>query len=174
MIPALLLLLGIASAQELNDKELDIQLPYDLPEVRHDTDAFAQCVINLVSNAAKYSGEGARIGVTARLVDDPNLGRCVEVAESDERIGIPPHDLRRNFEPFYRSNDSLARRRKGTGIGLAITKYIIESHGGQIGVQSRPGKGSTFTLRLPVAPPEESGSGIFWGDAASHSPSSGA
>lgn len=155
---------SIASAQELQDKELDLQLPHDMPQVAHDADAFAQCVVNLVSNAAKYSGPGARIGVTARQVDDPNLGRCVEVAVSDEGIGIPPHDLRRIFEPFYRSNDSLARRRKGTGIGLAITRYIIESHGGQIGVQSRPGRGSTFTLRLPVAPRGEARSGIFWGE----------
>ena len=161
---------SIASAQELANKELDIQLPHDMPEVRHDADAFAQCVINLVSNAAKYSGDGGRIVITARLVDDPKLGRCVEVAVSDDGIGIPPHDLRRIFDPFFRSNDSLARRRKGTGIGLAITKYIIDSHGGQIGVQSRPGRGSTFTLRLPVAPPEDASSGIFWGEATSPNP----
>jgi len=162
---------SVASAQELQDKELDLQLPPELPEVHHDADAIAQCVINLVSNAAKYSAEHGRIGVTARLVDDINLDRCVEIAISDNGIGIPPHDLRRIFEPFFRSSDSLTRRRKGTGIGLTITKYIMDAHGGQIGVQSRPGRGSTFTLRLPVTPHHEESTGIFRGPARTSDPS---
>jgi len=162
---------SVASAQELQDKELDLQLPPELPEVHHDADAIAQCVINLVSNAAKYSAEHGRIGVTARLVDDINLDRCVEIAISDNGIGIPPHDLRRIFEPFFRSSDSLTRRRKGTGIGLTITKYIMDAHGGQIGVQSRPGRGSTFTRRLPVTPHHEESTGIFRGPARTSDPS---
>ena len=78
----------------------------------------------------------------------------VENAISDKRTGIPPHDLRQNIEPVYRSSDSLARRRKGTGIGLTITRYIMRSHGGDVSVSSRPGKGSTFRLRFPLRPPE--------------------
>ena len=77
----------------------------------------------------------------------------VEVAVSDEGIGIAPHDLREIFEPFFRSRDALARRRKGTGIGLTIVQYIMQQHGGRVGVQSRPGEGSTFTLQFPFDPP---------------------
>lgn len=140
---------SVAGAVELEGKELDVDLPWDLPEVAFDSDALAQCVINLVSNAAKYSDPGGWIGVRGRVVDG-----FVEIAISDRGIGIPPHDLRQIFEPFFRSSDSLARRRKGTGIGLTITRYIMRAHGGDVAVSSRPGKGSTFTLRFPLTPPD--------------------
>jgi len=141
---------SISSAQEVRDKELDVNLPHDLPQVHLDADAVAQCIINLVSNAAKYSDKGGWIGVRGRVVE-----RGVEITISDKGIGIAPHDLRQIFEPFFRSRDALARRRKGTGIGLAITRYIMRAHGGDVQVQSRPGKGSTFTLRFPLRPPED-------------------
>ena len=140
---------SISSAQEVRDKDLDVDLPIDLPTVHLDADAVAQCVINLVSNAAKYSAPGGWIGVRGRVVESG-----VEITISDKGIGIAPHDLRMIFEPFFRSRDALARRRKGTGIGLAITRYIMRAHGGDVSVQSRPGKGSTFTLRFPLQPAE--------------------
>lgn len=139
---------SISSAQELTDKELDVDLPANFPDVPHDGDAVAQCVINLVSNAAKYSEPGGWIGVRGRRVESG-----VEITVSDKGIGIAPHDLRRLFDPFFRSRDALARRRKGTGIGLTITRYIMRSHGGDVQVASRPGKGSTFTLRFPLEEP---------------------
>ncbi len=142
---------SLSSSIELSDKELDVELPHDLPEVSFDSDAVAQCVINVVSNAAKYSDPGGWIGVRARVV-----AGFVEIAISDRGIGIPPHDLRHLFEPYYRSADSLARRRKGTGIGLTITRYIMRAHGGDVSVSSRPGKGSTFTLRFPLRAPDPS------------------
>jgi len=138
---------SVRSTLELKDIDLTIDVPYDLPPVHHDTDAITQCIVNLVSNAAKYSPGGSQVRVHARLVEG------VELTVSDDGIGIAPHDLRKIFDPFYRSRDSLARRQKGTGIGLTITRYIIEAHGGSISVQSRPGKGSTFTLRFPPQPP---------------------
>ena len=138
---------SIRSAQEVRDKDLDVDLPTDLPRVHLDADAIAQCVINLVSNAAKYSEPGGWIGIRGRLVE-----RGVEITVSDRGIGIAPHDLRQVFQPFFRSRDALARRRKGTGIGLTITRYIMRAHGGDVQVHSRPGHGSTFTLRFPVAP----------------------
>ncbi len=140
---------SVRSAQEVRDKELDVDLPDDLPHVFFDSDAVAQCVINLVSNAAKYSSEGGWIGVRGRRVEGG-----VEIAISDRGIGIAAHDLRQIFEPFYRSRDAMARRRKGTGIGLTITRYIMRAHGGDVQVQSRPGHGSTFTLRFPLRPPD--------------------
>ena len=140
---------SIRSAQEVLDKELDVDLPTDLPQVHLDADAVSQCVINLVSNAAKYSEPGGWIGVRGRVVE-----RGVEITISDKGIGIAPHDLREIFQPFFRSRDALARRRKGTGIGLTITRYIMRAHGGDVQVQSRPGRGSTFTLRFPLQPPD--------------------
>lgn len=140
---------SISSAQEVRDKELDVQLPADLPQVHLDADAVSQCVINLVSNAAKYSAPGGWIGVRGRITENG-----VEVTISDHGIGIAPHDLKQIFQPFYRSRDALARRRKGTGIGLTITRYIMRAHGGDVQVTSRPGKGSTFALRFPLKPPE--------------------
>lgn len=144
---------SIRSAQEVRDKELDVDLPTDLPRVHLDADAVSQCVINLVSNAAKYSAPGGWIGIRGRVVE-----RGVEITISDKGIGIAPHDLRQIFQPFFRSRDALARRRKGTGIGLTITRYIMRAHGGDVQVQSRPGKGSTFTLRFPLAPPTDQSS----------------
>ena len=147
---------SVADAVELQDKDLDVDLPWDLPEVAFDADAVAQCVINLVSNAAKYSDPGGWIRVRGRVVDG-----FVEIAISDQGIGIPPHDLRQIFEPFYRSSDSLARRRQGTGSGRTITRDSMRAHGGEGAVSSRPGEGSTFRLRfpLPAAPPAPQGSG---------------
>jgi signal transduction histidine kinase len=139
---------SISSAQEVLDKELDVDLPYELPPIHHDSDAVQQCVINLVSNAAKYSSPGGWIGIRGRVLD-----AAVEISVADKGIGIAAHDLRVIFEPFYRSRDALARRRKGTGIGLTIVKYIMDQHGGAVSVQSRPGKGSTFILRFPLEPP---------------------
>jgi signal transduction histidine kinase len=145
---------SISSAQEVLDKELDVDLPSDLPEVQHDMDAVQQCVINLVSNAAKYSSPGGWIGIRGRVVD-----AGVEIAVSDKGIGIAAHDLREIFEPFFRSRDSLARRRKGTGIGLTIVHYIMHQHGGGVSVQSRPSHGSTFTLRFPLQAPQDAQTG---------------
>ncbi|MFT5679104.1 MAG: signal transduction histidine kinase [Myxococcota bacterium] len=138
---------SVRSTLELKDIELILGVPYDLPLVHHDTDAITQCIVNLVSNAAKYSPGGSKVRIHGRLVEG------VELTVSDEGIGIAAHDLQQIFEPFYRSRDEQARRQKGTGIGLTITRYIIEAHGGSISVQSRPGKGSTFTLSFPTEPP---------------------
>jgi two-component system phosphate regulon sensor histidine kinase PhoR len=137
----------VSSSQEVQDKVLDLDLPEVLPPVQHDPDAIAQCVINLVSNAAKYSEQGGWIGVRSRILE-----AAVEINISDKGIGIPAADLKNIFEPFYRSSDKTARLRKGTGIGLTITRYIMQAHGGEVSVQSRPGIGSTFTLRFPCQP----------------------
>ncbi|MCK6504889.1 HAMP domain-containing histidine kinase [Myxococcota bacterium] len=151
-------LVSMESSLEFKDMTLEVVLPDDLPAVHHDADAVGQCVINLVGNAAKYSADGETIRLVARAAEGELHGRhqpVIEVAVIDNGIGIAPHDLRQIFEPFYRSRDSLARRRKGTGIGLTITKYIMEAHGGDILVTSKPGKGSTFTLRFPLTPPPD-------------------
>ena len=84
------------------------------------------------------------------------VGEEVLVAVSDGGIGISPDEQRQVFEQYYRSSDPLARRKKGTGIGLTIVKYIMEAHSGRVSLRSAPGRGSTFTLHFPLRPPRAS------------------
>ncbi|HWI00650.1 MAG TPA: ATP-binding protein [Propionibacteriaceae bacterium] len=103
---------------------------------------------NLVENAVVYSDTGARVVVAAhrqaRSDDD-----YVEITVSDNGIGIPPGELERIFERFYRVDYARSRANGGTGLGLAIVKHIAASHGGEVSVWSQPGHGSTFTIRIP-------------------------
>ena len=137
---------SIRASEEVRRMELDVDLPDDLPVVAHDADAVVRCVINLVSNAAKYSKESNWIGIRARAVDG-----AVEVSVSDRGIGINPNELDKIFDPFVRSADPRVGTKKGAGLGLTMTAEIMKAHGGKVLVQSRLGKGSTFTLRFPLS-----------------------
>ena len=129
---------------------IDLELPDDLPVIWHDSDAVSQVVINLLSNAAKYGQEAGWIGVTVRVVGtERNQEICVSVA--DRGIGIAPAEQKQVFDQYYRSSDPLARRKKGTGLGLTIVRYIMEAHGGRVGIDSRQGEGTTFSLHFPLA-----------------------
>lgn len=101
---------------------------------------------NLLANAIAYSSRGSRVGIGVRAE-----GELVEIAVTDRGIGIAEHDQQRIFERFYRSDAARSRRTGGTGLGLAIVKHVAQRHGGEVRVWSRPGSGSTFTLRLPAA-----------------------
>ncbi len=101
-------------------------------------------VANLLENAVHYSPESTRVVVAARLADG-----AVEVAVTDQGIGIAEKDLERVFERFYRADPARSRQTGGTGLGLAIVKHVATNHGGEVGVWSVEGSGSTFTLRLP-------------------------
>lgn len=136
---------SIRSSEEVRRMDLDVDLPGDLPLVAHDPDAVVRCVINLVSNAAKYSKESNWIGVRARHVEG-----AIEISVSDRGIGIHPQDLDRIFDPYVRGSDPRVGTKKGAGLGLTMTQEIMKAHGGKVLVQSRLGKGSTFTLRFPL------------------------
>lgn len=129
--------------------EVHLELPDDVPRLWIDRDAVGQVLTNLLSNAAKYGAEGAWVRVRVRPVADG-----VELSVADRGIGISEAELPRVFDDFFRSADPKVRRTKGTGIGLAIVRYIVEAHGGTIGVESTPGRGSTFTIVLPLVPPD--------------------
>jgi len=131
---------------------LELDLPEDLPPIWLDREAIAQVLINLMSNAAKYGASGGWIGVAVRVNEDG-----VDVSVSDRGIGISEEDAQQIFEHFYRSTDPKVRRKKGTGIGLTIVRYIVEAHGGSIAVDSAPDRGSTFTISFPFDPPEGHG-----------------
>jgi len=108
-----------------------------------------QVFLNLVSNAVKFTDEGS-VTVTARSVDEGESGRWVEVRVADTGVGIPPEELGRVFDRFYRG-DAARSRPGGTGLGLAIARLLVEQHGGRIDVQSRLGRGSEFRVLLPPA-----------------------
>jgi two-component system sensor histidine kinase SenX3 len=99
---------------------------------------------NLIANAIVYSPRGSRVGVGVKA--DAGV---VEVAVSDQGIGISEGDRERIFERFYRADEARSRRTGGTGLGLSIVKHATQRHGGEVTLWSRPGRGSTFTIRLP-------------------------
>ncbi|MGA4849713.1 sensor histidine kinase [Streptomyces sp. G5(2025)] len=105
---------------------------------------------NLVENAVNYSPARTRVGIAARRVSAPG-GDMIEVAVTDQGIGISDKDKERIFERFYRVDPARSRATGGTGLGLAIVKHVAASHGGEVTVWSSEGQGSTFTLRLPEA-----------------------
>src|SRR6266566_1601220 len=118
-------------------------VPVDADHVR-----LRQVLLNLLSNAIKFTPEGGGVTVVARLED---TGQRVRVAVTDTGIGIAPHDQARLFQEFVQLDGGPSRRYEGSGLGLALSKRLVELHGGRIGVKSELGKGSTFWFTLPRA-----------------------
>ncbi|WP_439098302.1 sensor histidine kinase [Bifidobacterium catulorum] len=114
--------------------------------VNGDADSIKTAVKNLVENAIHYSPKGTHVGVSVKQDDDD-----VRIRVIDQGIGIPAEAQSRIFERFYRVDPARSRATGGTGLGLSITKHIVQEAGGTISVWSRPGEGSTFTIRLPKA-----------------------
>jgi two-component system, OmpR family, sensor histidine kinase SenX3 len=104
---------------------------------------------NLVENAIAYSDPGARVVVAAH-VQAKSDDDYVEITVSDNGIGIPPAEVDRIFERFYRVDYARSRANGGTGLGLAIVKHIAAIHGGEVAVWSQVGQGSTFTIKIPA------------------------
>jgi two-component system phosphate regulon sensor histidine kinase PhoR len=125
-------------------QSIRIQPLEGLPTLRADSQKIHQVMINLLNNAISYTPEEGVIKVEAGPVPDG-----VEVSVTDNGIGIPPGDLSRIFERFYRVDKGRSRELGGTGLGLSIVKHIVEAHGGHVRVESKPGKGSRFTFFLP-------------------------
>ncbi len=115
-------------------------------QVEGSEEQLVTAVRNLLNNAISYSPDHTRISVSGRASDG-----LVEISVTDQGIGISERDLERIFERFYRVDPARSRATGGTGLGLAIVKHICASHGGECTVWSKPGEGSTFTLRLPAA-----------------------
>jgi signal transduction histidine kinase len=127
---------------------VEAHLPLPLPTISADLDRLGQVMNNLLSNATRYSAAGTRIGVTAQVVDDN-----VEIQVTDQGSGVAPDDCERIFEKFYRGKHGATLAVRGTGLGLAVARQLVEAHGGTIGVRSSVGQGSTFWVRLPIARP---------------------
>ena len=136
----------VRPAAEARGQTLAIDLPADLPDILADRDRLAQILINLLDNAVKFTPEGGRVTLSAKAAE----GRVV-LAVRDNGVGIPPGDLPRIFERFYRVGRSRDRREGGTGLGLAIAKHLTQAMGGTIEVESVQGSGTTFRVSLPAA-----------------------
>ena len=126
----------------------DVQknIPASLPPVLIDRDAMAQAISNLVDNAIKYSGKVKQLSITAEA-----LGPKLSVEIADQGIGISRVEQAKVFEKFYRMGDGMVHDVKGSGLGLSLVKHIVEAHKGSISVESEVGKGSRFTILLPLA-----------------------
>jgi PAS domain S-box-containing protein len=143
-LPAYLAELLHRSATALDVPRIQVEMPADLPPISADCNRLERILANLLSNALKYSAAGTPVQVRAR-----HRGTQVEVTVEDRGNGIAPEHLPHLFERFYRVIDE--RQTEGTGLGLYITRLLVEAHGGQIWVVSTVGKGSQFVFTLPVA-----------------------
>lgn len=117
--------------------------PPDLPSVRADAPRLEQVLVNLIHNAIKFTPPGGQVILSAQKEED-----FIRFAVQDSGVGIPPDDLPRIFERFYKTDR--ARTSGGTGLGLSISRHIVEAHGGRIWVESEEGKGSTFFFTIPL------------------------
>jgi two-component system phosphate regulon sensor histidine kinase PhoR len=127
--------------------EIVRQFDADLPVVMADPDALGEAVLNLLSNALKYTGPNKVLTVAVAA-----QGPWVNIQVTDNGPGIPERDHKRIFRKFYRAKDPLSRTIEGTGLGLAMVKHIVDGHGGRVTVTSQVGQGATFTIALPAAP----------------------
>jgi two-component system phosphate regulon sensor histidine kinase PhoR len=123
--------------------ELDVA--ENLPPLQADEARLEEIVYNLLDNAVKYAPVGGRITITAATD-----GNRMSLGVSDNGPGIPPRDLSRIFERFYRADKARPRELGGTGLGLSIVKHIAQLHGGEVGAESELGQGTTLRVHLPL------------------------
>jgi signal transduction histidine kinase len=130
---------------EQNGFAFEEQIAPDVPRLRVDREALARSLLNLVNNALKYSQDRKFIGVNVFRDNG-----AVQLEVVDHGIGIPEDEQSKIFEKFYRVGDPLVHNTKGSGLGLSLVRHVVTAHGGQVTVDSAPGRGSKFTIRLPL------------------------
>ncbi|MGB8345472.1 MAG: HAMP domain-containing sensor histidine kinase [Ktedonobacteraceae bacterium] len=136
---------AIENQHQLTGRDIELEEPATAVIVKADSDRVNQVITNLISNALKYSPEDAPVQVTIR-----QHATAVCIAVHDQGQGISKEQQKHIFEAFYRTPDARTSKKRGWGLGLAICKDIIERHNGQIWCESKPGKGATFFVELPV------------------------
>jgi signal transduction histidine kinase len=124
---------------------ISLTIPENLPDIVFDREAIEQVIYNLIDNACKYSHESKTIDVQLFLA-----GNNIIISVRDYGVGIRKEDQEKIFSRFYRAGEELTQSVKGSGIGLAIVKQIVEAHHGEIDVESEFGKGSRFTVSIPL------------------------
>jgi signal transduction histidine kinase len=128
------------------DQALSVQMPDDLPRVQADTQLLRQAILNLISNAMKYTPRSGKIRIAANCADNQLRWEI-----QDTGIGIPESDLAKLFDKFYRAENAVAVETEGTGLGLYLVRLIVERFGGKVWCTSEEGIGSTFAFILPLA-----------------------
>ena len=136
----------LAPVVEKKGVHLDMEVPEEADHVWADPAALERILINLAENGVNYSSEGSRISVSGALREDG----FIEVSVADQGEGIPPEHLSRIFERFYRVDSARSRENGGTGLGLSIVKHLVQEMGGDVWVESAPGRGSTFRFTIPT------------------------
>ena len=139
--------LAFEPLRERGGVELKVHVAEGVPPCSCDRGAIKDAALNLLSNAYKYGGTPPTISVDVGVAAD---GSSVRLSVTDNGPGIEQGEHKRIFEKFYRIDDSLSREREGSGIGLAIVQHVMRAHGGHVEVDSEIGRGSTFTLVLPL------------------------
>jgi signal transduction histidine kinase len=127
-----------------NDFVIKVEIEKKLPSITVDIAAITQVITNLIDNAIKYSGEAKNISIRAFAEN-----QYLIITVKDYGVGIRKEEIDKVFERFYRGGDALTRTVKGSGLGLTLVKQIVEVHNGNVIVESKPGHGSTFSIRLP-------------------------
>ena len=145
------IVVGMVNKKRLN---LSKQLEAELAPIVADKSKFKQILYNLLSNAVKFTPEGGAVTVCSRLQTANPQHTFLEVSVSDTGIGIRREDQEHIFEEFRQVDSSYSRQFQGTGLGLALSRRLVELHGGKLWVESQPGRGSTFTFSLPLVPAE--------------------
>jgi signal transduction histidine kinase len=125
--------------------QIHTEFPADIPYLSIDRNAMALAVNNLLDNAIRYSGNNNEIELMVTRDEDNLL-----IKVRDFGIGIPRNELGKIFEKFYQASNATRLSTKGTGLGLTLVKHTVESHGGQVYVESKVNQGSTFTISLPI------------------------
>ncbi len=141
----------VAALAQQKHLVLEVEVSEALPRLTADQTKFKQILYNLLSNAIKFTPDGGRVRVTAGLAPDGEAEGGLEIAVADTGIGLSPEDRERIFGEFEQIDTAYGRLQQGTGLGLALTRKLVELHGGRIRVESEPGHGSTFTFLLPLA-----------------------
>ncbi len=146
-----------STKRQVEDKKqsINVDMPLNLPKVWGDRTRLGQVMTNLVSNANKYTPEGGTLLMGAELSENrwdlEGAKRVIHLWVKDNGIGISPEDQQKIFQKFFRSEDQKAREAPGTGLGLNITKSLVEMQGGRIWFDSEFRKGTTFHFTVPVA-----------------------
>jgi len=134
--------------------EVERDIPPDLPPLTGDPVALRHVLQNLLTNAAKYGGDGRWIGISA-AVESGDGGKQVVIRVRDKGQGIPPDEMKQIFDPFFRGRTARQDQIHGSGLGLSLAKRIVEAHRGKIAVRSAVGQGAEFSVSLPAGEPEQ-------------------
>ncbi len=143
---------GLEPLAAAKHQTLTVELGENVPTLTADRGKVKQILYNLLSNAIKFTKDGGRIGMRASAAQSADGAGQIQVSVWDTGIGIAAEDLQRIFLEFEQLDSTYARQQQGTGLGLALTRRLVEAHGGRITAESRVGQGSTFTFLLPAIP----------------------